>query len=106
MNIEVIGMGSIGSRHAHNLMSLGHRVRGIDPDRARQIDGFGGKPDAYVVAVPTADHLGVFNTIKDNGRPIFMEKPIADRIDPDLKKVVMVGYNLRFHPCVMRAKEL
>lgn len=106
MNIEVIGMGSIGRRHAHNLIALGHKVRGIDPDKSRQMFGFSGKPDAYVVAAPTADHLTIFNDIKGNDRPIFMEKPIAAQADPELRKVAMVGYNLRFHPCVKRAREL
>ncbi len=34
-----------------------------------------------------------------------MEKPIADRLGAPLEYVNMVGYNLRFHSCVKKAKE-
>ena len=36
MTIAVIGLGSIGARHAGNLLQIGESVCGFDPDVARR----------------------------------------------------------------------
>ena len=106
MKIGVIGLGSIGMRHALNLKALGHEVSGYDPIKELR-DQFPGHPynaDAYVFATPTSHHLGNFLDSALSYKPIFMEKPIANEWHPDLKCVDMVGYNLRFHSCTGWAK--
>lgn len=110
--VGVIGNGSIGKRHVANLISLGHSVLTYDPIQAISWPEIPmasladiKQCDAIVIASPTPNHLDHF--IEFKGRPIFMEKPIADKeasiVSPDM--IAMVGYNLRFHSCVLKAKE-
>jgi len=110
--IGVIGLGSIGMRHAKNLVAMGHEVVGWDPNevpweigihKARDLkDAL--SCDAVVIASPTPLHA---NHIFDAGnKPIFLEKPVADIPLAGLpSNVLMVGYNLRLHSCVKKAKE-
>jgi predicted dehydrogenase len=109
--VGVLGIGSIGNRHLNNFIELGCAVRGYDPAnspeesfiRQEVIDW----ADAIVIATPTIQHaddiFDCYNAIK----PCLVEKPIADRIIGEAlhKSVYMVGYNLRFHSCVKRARE-
>lgn len=107
--IGVIGLGSIGMRHAKNLLSLGHTVTGFDPVYIG--DGFPvlwpirrlDELDAVVIASPTNLHAEHLILACNAGIDIFVEKPVADRrLDVN---ATMVGYNLRFHSCVKKAKE-
>lgn len=119
--IGVIGLGSIGMRHAKNLHDLGHTVFGYDPDEKRALElrdmwdegtattgssrdfyEILERSDAVVVASPTETHFDVIAKCKD--KPVFVEKPIGGRGAPILGNVIMVGYNLRFHQCVKTAK--
>lgn len=112
--IGVIGLGSIGMRHAKNLKAMGHNVIGFDPIAVG--DGFASiwpirrldELDAIVIASPTHKH---YEHIHACGvRPFLVEKPIAHTISDGLllsRSVAecVVGYNLRFHGCVKKAKE-
>jgi predicted dehydrogenase len=110
--IGVIGLGSIGMRHAKNLLSLGYNVRAFDPDMRRRLM-FNGvlwdmkevlESDAIVIASPTPFHA--HHIIDACAKPIFLEKPAADIELAGLpSNVLMVGYNLRLHSCVKKAKE-
>lgn len=119
--IGVIGLGSIGMRHAKNLHDLGHTVFGYDPDEKRALElrdmwdegtattgssrdfyEILERSDAVVVASPTETHFDVIAKCKD--KPVFVEKPIGGRGAPVIGNVIMVGYNLRFHQCVKTAK--
>lgn len=109
--IGVIGLGSIGMRHATNLVGLGHKVYGIDPAVSDHpditlVNEFHHPCDAFVIASPTKDHIGHIETLLPQNKPIFIEKPIADQW-PSVAtgNIMMVGYNLRYHPCVIKAKE-
>lgn len=121
--IGVIGLGSIGQRHASNLKAWGHTVIGCDThsdtstlpalsEWYKSPDGlfqFYEKLDGLIIASPTDQHLFHWSNAD---LPCFIEKPIADHPDQvweelDTRKehVTMVGNNLRFHPCVITAKE-
>lgn len=126
--IAVSGLGSIGMRHAKNLISLGHKVMGRDPNETRfkelmeaggygwldsiNVIGYGGF-DGVVIASPTPEHSHQLRVALDYGVNIFIEKPIMDRMGLDEHEIsrlnypcrAMVGYNLRFHSCVKKAKE-
>ena len=115
MKIGVIGLGSIGGRHFKNLLDMGHTVYAYDTEPKDGIPTTGWrkeyakKLDAVVIASPTECHS---NHIADcAGTPTFVEKPLwgtnanAYLTEGDLQHIKMVGYNLRFHPCVKRAKE-
>ncbi len=116
--IGVIGLGSIGLRHARNLIGLGHEVVGYDPDSDRRalLTKHGGLAvrkaevitetpgyDGIIVANPTSAHA---ETIQQCDTIILAEKPIADRIFDGILNVDMVGYNLRFHSGVIAAKKM
>lgn len=116
--IAVIGLGSIGMRHAKNLRDMGYHVWGVDPDVKKRLElgyDFAStriedvmSSDAFIIASPTYKHYEHIFICK--GRPLFVEKPIAHTISDGLllsRDVAqcMVGYNLRFHSCVKKAKE-
>ena len=105
--IGIIGMGSIGKRHAMNLRRLGHTIMSYDPDpktdrTTDEVQELYEVSDAIVIASPTLTHVTYINEIP-SGKLLFVEKPIADRMIGDFSNVIMVGYNLRFHSCVLQA---
>jgi predicted dehydrogenase len=118
MKIGVVGMGSIGQRHAENARKLGHQVVSYDPAgasdyRFERLLYDDKSVDAVVVATPSLFHQGPLRAAIERGKHILIEKPIStsEGALPELLKaaaskglVVMMGNNLRFHPCVQRAK--
>ena len=117
--IGVIGLGSIGKRHAKSLVTMGHKVIGYDPNivgltSLYDVDGgkidlysyedILGAADGYVIASPTPTHWEYASNFVGLATHVFVEKPIADRYYEKLYRVDMVGYNLRFHSCVKEAK--
>lgn len=122
--IGVIGLGSIGMRHAKNLLNMGHRVFGFDTDplidhklrenpnfqRWNRATPYSRPPEFIVIASPTNRHYDDIYACLQHNMNVFVEKPIAhsleEPLDPSLlRQVKMVGYNLRFHGCVKKAKE-
>jgi predicted dehydrogenase len=133
LKILIIGCGSIGCRHLGNLLELGVRdIVAFDPraDRRGQVaarfPGVGivaemdaawaSGPDAVVVASPTSLHLPQALDAATRGIHMFVEKPLADRVDEDLGRllevvrekelVTLVGCNMRFHPGPSLVKSL
>lgn len=119
MKIGVLGLGSTGSRHARNLQAMGHEVMAFDPNRKVRPPGIEMYPradilagaDALVIASPTKCHFDDLLFCMDSGKPIFIEKPVAASESEwrNLKRYqsvgrIFVGYNLRFHQCVIQAK--
>lgn len=123
MKVGVIGLGSIGLRHAKNLRDLGHEVIGYDPDERKmwefqghtseRIMCFGG--DAVVIASPSEHHIHDLLSAVVFGVPLLIEKPIALEVTEKLRALIaelnadeglpaMVGYNLRFHGSAIQAK--
>jgi len=110
MNILVLGYGSIGQRHVHNLLNhTGHRVLVRDvfmdkvPDHLRY-DG-SEKVDVVFLCTPTDTHCDLIDVYKD--KHLFVEKPLTnDRADSQRlhdmdfskDKVSMVACNMRFEP--------
>jgi predicted dehydrogenase len=120
--IGILGLGSIGLRHARNLRAMGHMVRGYDIDMKKRLAFDGVLWDmeevleckAIIIASPTPMHAEhILNMPPD--MPLFVEKPIGASRD-DLNKIrtymekrtapVYVGNNLRLHECVRIAKDL
>ena len=127
----IAGLGSIGRRHLRNLIALGENdvvllrthlstlpedeLRGfaVETDLAEALKRH--QPAAVIVANPTALHLDIAIPAADAGCSILLEKPISDSLDRlELLQSavarglgsVLVGFQLRFHPCLVRAREL
>lgn len=119
----VVGCGSIGRRHALNLRAVaGSPLLLVDSaaTRARALasevggracatldEALAAAPQAVFVCSPTSNHLKTALAAADAGCDLFIEKPIADRIEgldrlaslvASRSLVGMVGCNMRFHP--------
>ncbi len=129
MKILIAGFGSIGRRHFQNLKKLGQRdVLFLRSGRSNlpteELEGhivetdlmiaLEHKPDALIVATPTAKHLDIAIPAAEAGLHILIEKPIShsmQRIDELQKAVaksrcqVLVGFQYRFHPALQQMKE-
>lgn len=117
MKIGVVGMGSIGQRHAENAHKLGHEVKVYDPAISSDFrferllyDWC----DAAVICTPSMFHESGVRAAVERTKHVLVEKPISvaeGGLQPVLTEaahmglVVMMGNNLRFHPCVIRAKQ-
>jgi predicted dehydrogenase len=73
------------------------------------------RPQAVIVANPTALHLETARVAMDGGAHVFIEKPISHTLtgceellrEGDLKRLVIaVGCNLRFHPLLLKLREV
>lgn len=130
MRFLIAGFGSIGRRHFRNLKSLGQKDilfyrSGHSQIADQELAGhaverelgaaLAHKPDAVIVANPTALHLEVAIPAARAGCHILLEKPIShslDRVD-ELQAAaaksgsrVLVGFQYRFHPGLQKAVEI
>jgi len=127
----IAGLGSIGRRHLRNLITLGESDiillrsgRATLPDG--ELEGYlvetdlqtalrRHKPQAVIVANPTALHLDVAIPAAQTGCAILLEKPAShsterlEILQHAAKRSgarVLMGFQFRFHPALQRAKEL
>jgi predicted dehydrogenase len=128
----IIGRGSIGSRHAANLRSLGcDQIIAFSRDSRSRMDADFYKrlgirtahslsevrafrPDAFIIANPTSCHMEYARIAAGMRCHIFMEKPLSDnlagveqlrRIFKGKGLVFCMGNNLRFHPALAALKK-
>jgi predicted dehydrogenase len=129
MKFLIIGMGSIGQRHAENLLKLYSDIeliafRSGETKRKPRIEmkeyynldeALEERPLAAVISNPTSLHVPTSLRLAEAGVNLFIEKPISNnlvhveslqRIVEEKNLTVMVGYNLRFHPLLKRIKEM
>ena len=125
MRFAVLGLGSIGGRHAANLLSLGHEVMAFDPDPDRRLpdgavravslqDALAGA-EAAIVASPTAAHAEHALTALEAGVAVLVEKPLA-QTSAEAQAICEtararglicgVAMNLRFHPAILELRRL
>lgn len=124
MKIGILGLGSIGARHARNLVTLGHSVYAFDPEpnalwavenNIRLVPRNAiWDQEAVVIATPSCQHLEDLTDAAAESVHVFIEKPIATSRPQEVAgrlmniedngKIVFVGLNLRFHSCVKKAK--
>lgn len=116
MRIGVVGYGNIGKRHAENAEKLGHEVLIYDPLGPRQREferHIYDDCEAVVIATPTGVHEACLRACIERNRHALIEKPIGAQIGtlPELLRrandkglTVMMGNNLRLHPCVQKVK--
>jgi len=116
MKIGIVGYGSIGKRHAENAVALGHDVIVYDPIGRMDVKferEIYEQADAVVIATPSPFHESGIRASVERGKHVLIEKPISIAIGhipallssaKDKGLVMMMGNNLRFHPCVQQAK--
>jgi predicted dehydrogenase len=126
----VVGLGSIGRRHARNWAALGlgplavcRQARLAQPEplglAVREFfdldDALNEQPDVVLVTNPTSLHVGAACRAVRAGAHVLVEKPLGHSLDGvagllDMAsrtgRQVMVGYNLRFHPGLVRLRDL
>lgn len=131
MKYLIAGLGSIGRRHFRNLIALGEKDIILLRTRKATLpdDELAGypvetdlhealkkhKPDAVIVSNPTSMHLDVAIPAAEAGCAILLEKPISNSIErldalqvavEKNKSKVLVAFQFRFHPGLIRAKQL
>ena len=131
MKFLIAGLGSIGRRHFRNLIALGEKDIVLLRTRKATLpdDELAGypvetdihealkkhKPNAVVVANPTALHLDVAIPAAEAGCAILLEKPVSDSLDRlDILQQaaqkngskILVGFQFRYHPTLDKAREL
>jgi len=127
MKVGVLGLGSIGMRHAKNLIAMGNEVIGYDPKVSVSLsvdtiqfvserEELFKTVEAVVSATPIDQHIHDLQSAVEHGVPILIEKPIAGAESHELMDLlreaehdelpIMVGYNLRFHDAAIKAKGL
>lgn len=131
MKILIAGLGSVGRRHLRNLIALGekdivllrshqstlpdHELAGypVETDLAASLKKH--KPDAVIVANPTALHMDIAIPAAQAGCHILLEKPISDSMDlvDELQEAaqksgsqILVGFQFRYHPTLNKSREL
>jgi predicted dehydrogenase len=114
----IIGYGSMGARHARLLSDMGHAVAVITHRSDIQYPLITKEKashtawDIVITATQTANHLSDYFYIVRSveTKRILLEKPAFHtakmklyHIPQDIQKKTFIGYNLRFHPVVLRA---
>jgi len=132
IKILVLGCGSIGKRHIRNLIAMKvGKIIVFDPDdkkRAAINDDFsvesykdldkalfGNKFDVAFICSPPNYHVSQALRLLEEGIHCFIEKPLShDLNDIDKlieqaeknKKIVLVGYSIRFSSAIRKVKEV
>ena len=131
MKFLIAGLGSIGRRHFRNLVALGEKDfvllrtrKGTLPDD--ELAGYPvetdvqealreHKPDAVIIANPTALHLDIAIPAAEAGCHILLEKPVSHSLErlEALQEAaeksgsrILVGFQFRYHPTLNKAREL
>ncbi len=116
MKALIISMGSIGTRHAEVLTSMGIEVSAITSQNIKSLECFNDlksvnldKFDYFIIASPTHLHYEHLSYIDTNvsGKIILCEKPLFDKFrDFNPNNKIFIGYNLRFHPLILELKNM
>jgi predicted dehydrogenase len=102
---------TLGRDDAHDVeQALGIAASFADLDTA-----LAAKPDAVFVCTPTSLHLSVALRAAEAGCHVFVEKPVSHTLDGVTRLaaavrrhslVAVVGCQWRFHPCVVRLRDM
>jgi predicted dehydrogenase len=128
-HLLVVGCGSIGERHLKNLKALGAGpllacdvdagrreavARALDVATVATLDeGLRARPRGALICTPPATHLALALMAAEAGCHLFIEKPLADRLDgvdalarlvTERELVALVACNMRFHPGIRQLK--
>ncbi len=128
MNVLILGLGSIGSRHVRNLVSFDEvrriYVHDVEREKVNKTLSLSPKVKAFewedkepidltLICTPNHTHCELATEFLDRGSHIFVEKPLG--ITPEegetvvekakeVKKEIIVASNMRYHIGVEEAK--
>ncbi len=127
--ILIAGLGSIGSRHLENLRSLGHDniilyrsgkgarkyIKDAGTHQVESLEeGLALQPAGVIVSNPTSLHMPAASAAAKAGSHVLLEKPVAHTLDEvgPFKRIVcqnrisvLVGFQFRYHPGLIKIKE-
>jgi len=118
MKVLIIGLGSIGQRHADNFKQLGHEVAICSKrpqvnwksftDLENALKEF--QPSHVVIANETSSHYSTLNQVLNSSKAqVLVEKPLFDHLpatfSEEYHQRIAVAYNMRFHPLLNEMKE-
>ena len=133
LNILIIGCGSIGRRHIKNLKKIGiKQIIATDPVEknllrvkrefniltryTNHLDALKeNKIDVAMICTPTSLHVPIAIDAINHGSHVFIEKPLSNNMERiselfslanNTHKHVAIGFNLRFHPNLLKIKNL
>ena len=128
LKILFFGLGSIGKKHARIIRdnydyelfayrtNKGQESSDLKISEIKNLkDAFLMSPDIAFITNPTNLHVQIALECAKNDISLFIEKPIShsledvDRLDAEIKKrklISYVAYNLRFHPVLIKLKEI
>jgi len=114
--IGIIGLGSIGKRHFHNLSSLSSKIYIYDKKFSKKTDlqFIYNKCEEVFICSPLNTHEKYLKKLMDLNKNIFIEKPFILNvkklrnkiINYNKKKIIYVGFNLRFREIIQYIKKL
>jgi predicted dehydrogenase len=128
--VLIIGLGSIGKRHAKIIKDLFPGIKiialrhsefnkddlikyGLSNCVSSIKDALAHNPDAAIISNPASKHLKFAKILAKNGISLLIEKPISNSVDgvDDLIKlcernncILMIAYNLKFLPSLVEFK--
>ncbi|TFH31488.1 MAG: Gfo/Idh/MocA family oxidoreductase [Anaerolineales bacterium] len=129
MKFLIVGYGSIGRRHFQNLNRLGEQdllflrtgqstlddqELGSIPVEHDLLAAIQRRPDAAIIATPTAKHLEVAIPLAEEGISLMIEKPISHEMEGvealmgaanSSQAKILIGYQFRFHPSLIFIKK-
>lgn len=130
MKLLIVGCGSIGKRHAGNIRKINPSIELFATDYLSDrtiplVEAYNIIPydmlsrhipfDAFIICVPTPDHMAYIKRAIENEANVFVEKPLSDSLNgvsealtmvSDKSLIMQVGYQLRFHPGLQLVKKL
>lgn len=134
LNLLIVGLGSVGCRHAQNFLDLGYSVLGVDPSNDKRSYALkkGWVKDAFptiegsldlvadtlagaVICSPTYFHPSQIVKCAELGLPVLSEKPIGASLE-DVSEIssngaidldrILVGYTWRWWPALIKLKKV
>lgn len=118
LKVLIVGLGSAGKRHAtilknkfkiNNIYFL-TKKRNQSNSIKSNLEIKKINPDYIIIANPTSEHFKVLKFLEKNfsGKIILVEKPLYEKFrNLNIRKnKVFVAYQLRFHPVILKLKEL
>ena len=131
MKFALVGCGLIGKKRIESLIELNEEIAGIydsDKERLNKVskdydlkkyksldDLFQDSPNCVIVATVHSELYGICKKVITSGIHLFVEKPGVTNVNQanDLHQLasqhkvdVGIGFNHRFHPAILRAKEI